>query len=69
MAKAHILLSQAISTMASPASDSDNGVGNEFEDLDNEGTLTDITVSDSDKKYLLENYPDVSITVHSKVDE
>lgn len=41
--------------MASPAyPDSDDGVGSEFEGSD-DGTQTDITVSDSDQEYLPEN--------------
>lgn len=44
-----ILLPKVISTLASPASDSDDGVGNEFEGLDNEGIQTDITVSNSNE--------------------
>lgn len=41
--------------MASPASDSDNGVGNELAGSDDEGTQTDISVSDSDEEYLQKN--------------
>lgn len=55
--------------MASPACDSDNGVGMEFEGSDNEGIQTDITVSDSDEEYLPENDPDVSSSEESGVDE
>ena len=49
--------------MASPAyPDSDDGVGSEFEGSD-DGTQTDITVSDSDQEYLPENVSSC-MTVH-----
>lgn len=51
--------------MASPAyPDSDDGVGSEFEGSD-DGTQTDITVSDSDQEYLPENDPDASSSEES----
>lgn len=57
--------------MASPASDSDNGVRNEFEGSDDEGTFTGITraVSKSDEGYWLESDPDFSSSELSEVDE
>lgn len=64
-----VLVSKAVSTIVSPASDSDSGVGNDIENLDHAGTLTAITVSHSNEEYLLENDPDVSSSEHGEVDE
>ena len=50
--------------MASPAyPDSDDGVGSEFEGSD-DGTQTDITVSDSDQEYLHDGAPASECTTH-----
>ena len=61
------VLAYDASITASPESDSDNGVLNDFEGSDDDGTQTDISVSESEDEYLLD--PNLSSREDSEIDE